>query len=196
MEKHLLEFWGNFLINAAREKKKSDDFSQWLQNLTSWMQEGFATFSDLMEILGGFPGAGKFPSTEGEYPKDFSKVAEKTSRDFQKSFKEYQNMMGMFFQKDHISLVDKYEKLKKKCEEQEETIKHLQLLLKAKEMDQSETLKGMQNIMKSQSEAFGKMMTSFMNVPESETSDDSRTRQTTQTPPKEKETPASEEGQS
>jgi hypothetical protein len=31
MDRHFLEFWGNFLINAAKGQKQMEDMSKWMQ---------------------------------------------------------------------------------------------------------------------------------------------------------------------
>ena len=49
MDRHFLEFWGNFLVNAAKEQKR-------LEDLSNWMQQGFKFkgFDDLTEMFRKF----------------------------------------------------------------------------------------------------------------------------------------------
>lgn len=158
MDEKFLEFWGNFLISTAREKKRADD-------ITSIMQKSIANFNEMFAAgLGEMtPMFRKFYGLDNlsEHGEEYSTMTKKAVDDFQKSFKDYLAMMGVFPQKDYLTLVEKYEKLKEKCADQEETIKHLKMLLSMKGGDQSDAVNTLQSIAKDQSELFQKMMTDF-----------------------------------
>jgi NCAIR mutase (PurE)-related protein len=83
----------------------------------------------------------------------------KASENFQKSFKDYLNLMGVVSKDEHLALVRKYEELKEKLGAQEETIKHLRMLLEEKKVDtQGELVQGFQEIIEKQSEQFQETM--------------------------------------
>lgn len=171
MDEKFLEFWGNFLLNASRGKKQMDDIS-------SWMKEG------MEEMAGIFKKAGDIYQFSDQ-SEEYKKMSEKLSEDFQKSFKDYLGMMGVVSREEHITLVEKYEKLKEKCAEQEETIRHMKMILNAKQQDQTEFVLDMTDIAKKQSEYFKKMMNEFgqfvnTSTPETET----REKKAKKSPPK------------
>jgi hypothetical protein len=160
-EKHL-EFWGNFLLNAARGKKQMDEFTNTIRkNLDEFSeittQKGVSTMNEMMEMYRKMFGFDQLSDRGLE----FNRVAMKAVQDFQASFKDYLGLLGIVSRDEHLSLVEKYEKLKLKCETQEETIRHLQMLLNAKSMDQGDVVSSFQEIVKDQGELFQDMMKSF-----------------------------------
>jgi hypothetical protein len=158
VDEKFLEFWGNLLISAAHEKKRMDDISGLMKKSTSDFNEmlvsGFGTMSSMFRKLYGLD---KLPERQAES----GSLAEKAVDEFQRSFKDYLSLMGIFPREEYLALVEKYEKLKEKCAEQEETIKHLKLLLGAKTVDQGDAIKSLQDIARNQSELFHNMMKDF-----------------------------------
>lgn len=162
MDDKFLEFWGNFLLSAARGKKQTDEMFR-------WMRTGFPNpdqsspeqhSPDFQEFRGMFR---KFYGLDSlsQYSDQYRKNSEKAVYDFQKSLKEYLSLMGIVSQEEHLALVEKYEKLKTKCGQQEETIKHLKMLLNAKGASHAEMSSHFENMVKTQGELFRKMMTDF-----------------------------------
>jgi hypothetical protein len=164
MDEKFLEFWGNLLINAARSKKQTDDVNHWMQKTLEQFREwtGFPVtraVDDMWAMFRKFYGFEHLPERSTEYQAMFKKASE----DFQKSFADYQSMMGMVSKREHLALVERYEKLKETCADQEETINHLKLLLKnVKDQEEGENaVRNLQKIMKDQTDLFQKMMTGF-----------------------------------
>ena len=151
MDEKFLEFWGNVLISAAKGKKNADDISH-------WVQEGLGGFSELTAMFQKFYGLDGLSERSDEY----RTMAKKATREFQSSLKEYLAMMGMASKDDHLNLVAKYEKLKEKCADQEESIRHLRMLLNAKGMNDAHTMENFQGMVKDQGEFFQKMVTGFI----------------------------------
>lgn len=151
MDKHFLEFWGNFLINAAKEQKRMEDLSK-------WMQQGFKGFDDLTEMFRKFYGLEHMEKDTPAYMESW----EKASENFLESFKDYLELMGMVPKDEHLALVKKYEELKEKVAGQEETIKSLRLLLEEKRAEsQGELVKGFQDLIDKQSKQFQETMVTF-----------------------------------
>ena len=153
MDKHFLEFWGNFLINTAKEQKRMEDLSK-------WMQQGFKFkgFDDLTEMFRKFYGLEHMEKDTPAYMESW----EKASENFLESFKDYLELMGMVPKDEHLSLVKKYEELKEKVAGQEETIKSLRLLLEEKRAEsQREVVKGFQDLIEKQSQQFQETMETF-----------------------------------
>jgi len=150
MDKNFLEFWGNFLLNAAEGQKQ-------LEEMAKWMQQGFSGFENLSEMFRRYYGldAKSF---------DDASTREKAWADFQKSFKDYVSLFGVVPKEEHLDLVKKYEELRQKVAAQEETIKHLRMLLEEKGFDQSKVVSGLQELMVEQGEQFTKLMESFSDL--------------------------------
>ena len=151
MDPHFLEFWGNFLVNASKEQRR-------LKDLYEWMQQGFNGFDDLTEMFRKFYGLDHMEKDTPAYLETMKKASE----NFLESFKDYLDLMGMVPKDKHLSLVQKYEALKEKVADQEETIKNLQLLLEEKRTEsQDELVLGFQDLIEKQSKQFQKTMETF-----------------------------------
>jgi hypothetical protein len=151
VDKHFLEFWGNFLINAAKEQKRMEDLSK-------WMQQGFKGFDDLTEMFKKFYGLEHMEKDTPAYMDTW----EKASENFLNSYKDYLNSMGMVSKDEHLTLIRKYEELKEKAAAQEETINHLRLLLEEKKTEsQKELVQGFQDLIEKQSKQFQETMETF-----------------------------------
>ena len=151
MDKHFLEFWGNFLINAAKGQKQLEDMSK-------WMQQGFKGFDELTAMFRKFYGLEHMEKDTFDYMETWKKASE----DFQKSFKDYLRLMGVVPKEEHLTLVKKYEELKEKVAFQEDTIRNLRMLLDEKKAEpQGEVVKGFQEIIEKQTEQFQETMETF-----------------------------------
>ena len=151
MDKHFLEFWGNFLINTAKGQKQLADMSK-------WMQQGFEGFDELTAMFKKFYGLENMEKHTPAYMETWKKASE----NFQKSFKDYLRLMGVVPKDEHLALVKKHEELKEKVAAHEETIKHLRMILEEKKADtQGELVKEFQEILERQSEQFQETMETF-----------------------------------
>jgi tetratricopeptide (TPR) repeat protein len=148
MDRQFLEFWGNFLINAAKGQKQMEDMSK-------WMQQGFKGFDELTGMFKKFYGLEHMEKDTPAYMETWKQASE----NFQKSYKDYLRMMGIVPKDEHLELVRKYEELKKKVAVHEETIKHLRILLEEKRAEtQGEFVKGFREILEKQGEQFQETM--------------------------------------
>ncbi len=151
MDKHFLEFWGNFLINTAKEQKRMEDLSKWIQ-------QGLQGFDELTAMFNKFYGLEQMEKNTPAYTETWKKASEK----FLKSFNDYMGLMGMVPKDEHLALIKKYEELKAKVAAQEETINNLRLLLEGKKAEsQKELVQGFQNLIEKQSKQFQETMETF-----------------------------------
>jgi hypothetical protein len=150
MDKNFMEFWGNFLINAAKSQKQFED-------MTQWMGQNLSGFDELTAMFKKFYGLDGLKEDSPDYVNIWQTAAE----EFQNSFQEYLGLMGMVPKNEHLNLVKKYEELKRKVADQEETIEHLRMLLKDSDLDQSETIKGLTDLTAKQADQFQELMSSF-----------------------------------
>jgi cytochrome c556 len=149
LDKQFLEFWGNFLINVAKGQKQLEDMAQWIK-------QGLQGFDELTAMFTRFYG---LEPNEKNTPAD-PDTWESAAKAFRKSFKDYLCLMDAVPQEEHLVLVQKYEKLKAKAASQEETIKHLRMLLNGKTAH-GDINKGFQDIIEKQCEQFQKTMDVF-----------------------------------
>ena len=151
MDKHFLEFWGNFLLNTAKEQQRMEDLSK-------WMQQGFKGFDELTAMFNKFYGLEQMERDTPAYMETW----EKASENFMQSFNDYIGLMGMVPKDKHMALIKKYEELKEKVSAQEETINNLQLLLEEKKTEsQKELVQGFQDLVEKQSKEFQETMETF-----------------------------------
>ena len=111
MDKNFLEFWGNFLINTAKEQQRMEDLSK-------WMQQGFKGFDELTAMFNKFYGLEQMERDTPAYMETWKKASE----NFLQSFNDCIGLMGMVPKDKHLALIKKYEELKEKVAAQEETI--------------------------------------------------------------------------
>ena len=117
MDRHFLEFWGNFLINAAKGQQQFDE-------LTQWMHQGFKGFEELTALFRKAYGLEK-PESTPEYQQTWHKA----TREFRESLNTYLSLLGVIPLSEHLALVEKYEALKKENADQLKTIQRLRDLL-------------------------------------------------------------------
>jgi hypothetical protein len=154
MDRHFLEFWGNFLIDAAKQQKRVED-------MTQWMQQGFKGFEELTAMFNEFYGLDHLEKNTPAYMETWKRASE----NFMKSYNEVLGLMGMVTMNEHLSLVKKYEELKEKVASQEKSINHLRRLLEEKKTEsQEELVQGFQDLIEKQSKQFQETMDTFGSV--------------------------------
>lgn len=146
MNRNFLEFWGKALLQAAKSQKQ-------LEDLAKWCQRGFLGFQDYTQL---------FKTTYGldemaESSPDYLTLWKKAEDDFRESFKGYLNLLRMVPREEYAALARKYEELKEKVAEQEETIKLLRMLLEEKGLGLAATSLEFQRLIEKQGEQFQKL---------------------------------------
>jgi hypothetical protein len=147
MDRNFLEFWGNFLINAAKSQDR-------LEDMAKWMAQGFKGFEELSGMFRKFYGLDGVDENTTQYVKQWQEAAVQ----FQESFKDYLGLMGVVSKEDHLSLVKKYEDLKARFGDQEETIKHLRMLLDQRGSSDETVSRIFQDLMSKQADDFQNLM--------------------------------------
>lgn len=163
MDKEFMKFWGTFLLNAAKGQEH-------FENMTQWMQQGFKGFEDLNAL---FRKAYGLEQTPPQPSSDYLENWKKAQESFAQSFKDFCSAFGFVPKEDYLALVKKYEELKQKAESQEETIKHLRLLLEqASAAEHDAVASKLNDLAAQQTEQFQKLMESFGRMFEKEQSSD------------------------
>lgn len=147
MDSQFLEFWGNYLLAAAKGQKQLADLNQWIR-------QGFSGFDELTAMFTKYYGLER-PRDEGA---DTTKAWQNAAADFRKSFDTFLNLMDMIPQEKYRRLERKHAALQKKVAEQEDTITVLRELLAEKGTYQGGTAKVFQDLVKKQAEAFETLM--------------------------------------
>lgn len=147
LDKHFLEFWGNFLLSAAKGQRQLDEFSR-------WMSQGMSGFRDLTAMFRQFYGLGSERPGEDE---DW-----KTARNsFEKAYRAYLDTLGVVPKSDYMTLKKQLEELQKKAEDQEANLRKLRLELSESRMAQGDVVRGFQELIQVQSEQFQELTDSF-----------------------------------
>ena len=157
MDKQFLEFWGNYLLAAAKGQEQ-------LENLNQWMSQNFRGFGELTAMFSKFYGLEQPREKDPESDLAWKKAAV----DFQKSFNAYLDLMGFVSKEEYQALEKKYNALQEKVTEQEATINDLRALLAEKGAYQGETVTVFQDLVKKQGEAFEKLMSNITAVNKNE----------------------------
>ena len=147
MDKNFMEFWGNFLLSAAKGQRQLDEMARWID-------QGFSGLEDLDDM---FRQSYRMDSERPDYPETLKKA----EADFRKSFKDYLSLFGVVPRNEHLELLKKHEELKEKVAAQEETIRQLQTLLEGKGVDQEKVITGFEKMIAEQNEQFRELMQSF-----------------------------------
>lgn len=150
MDRKFLEFWGNFLLSAARGQEQ-------LETLNRLASEGFKAFEQQLSLFQKFYGLDKKPDPSTPHAEMWTKAA----ADFMKSYQEFIGLMGMVSREDYEALAREHESLKKKAEELEEALRRGKRKTGGQDMDPAEVVKGFEGLMKKQAEQFQALMESY-----------------------------------
>ena len=150
MDRQFLEFWGQYLLAAAKGQKQLEDLNQWIG-------QGFSGFEELTAMFKKFYGLDPPPKENS----DSAKAWENAAAGFRNSFNAYLDLMGVVPKDKYRALEQKYAALQKKTAEQADTIKILRELLAEEGTYQGETAKVFQDLVQKQAEAFETLMQSI-----------------------------------
>ncbi len=92
MDRQFLEFWGNFLLNAAKGQQPLEDMGKWMGGRFT----GFDALSNLFQKVYGLE------KVEEESP-DYLKMWTGAREDFTKSFKDYLALLGVVPREEHLA---------------------------------------------------------------------------------------------
>jgi len=153
MDRHFMEFWGHSLLNAAKGQKQ-------LEELAKWLPRGFFNFQDFTPL---FQKAYGLDQVEQDSP-DYLKTWKKAEENFRESFQDYLNLLGAVPREEYLDLTERYEKLKEKVVQQEETIQNLKKLLEQKGMGYATATLEFQEMIKKQGDQFQELLKGFGEV--------------------------------
>ena len=150
MNRQFYEFWGNFFTNVAQGQKQ-------LEDMTTWMQQGFAGVSDLNELFRRCYG---LKSSQADTAQE-SQVWQKSIADFQQAFAELAAQWGWVTQAEHQQILDKCAALEEQVKQQQATIQELRDLMAEEGLGHTELFQHLKHSLKEQSDQFHALMESF-----------------------------------
>ena len=160
MDKQVFEIMGNMLLQVAKSQELYDKFSDWMKTVFQGFEKD-TTRNDSDELMSSFKkiytmGADK-TKKEPHEPEELDQFG----HNIQQSMNTFMDMVGCVPKYKHIALIEKYEALKKTCEEKDETINNLRLLVSEKTSGVSDTMNELHDIMQKQTEQFMSFMKPF-----------------------------------
>ena len=103
MDSKFLEFWGNFLLSAAKGQEQ-------VESMTRLLRDGFKTFEQQLSLFQKFYSLEE--ETESTAPG--ADMWTKAAADFMKSYQEFIGLMGVIPRENYDALSRENEELKKK----------------------------------------------------------------------------------
>lgn len=107
MDQYIYKFWEDPFMNLEKGRKQMED-------MTRWIMGGLSDFEELSESFGKFWDMDLlFRETQ-----DYMKAWETTTKDFQKLFTYYLDMMGLVPKDEHFELINQYKALNERVADQ------------------------------------------------------------------------------
>jgi hypothetical protein len=154
MNSQLMEFFGNYLIQAARWQKLVEQFSP----------EGKPDVKDIAELGRLFQKACGIDGTAELAFAEYSRIWQQMVESIQPVFCSYAKLWGWVPQADYQVLQEKCDALENKIQDQDRIISYLRTLLDEKGMGQIELLDRFQSLIQNQSDEFQTFMQNFGEV--------------------------------
>jgi hypothetical protein len=148
MHSQFMEFFGNYLIQAARWQKL-------VEHSASDGKPDMAALGSLFQKACGIDGPGETALTE------YSRTWQQSVEAFQSVFCNYARMWGWIPQADYQALQEKCASLEKTIQQKDQIISQLRSLLDEKGLGQSEFLQRFQSLIQDQSDEFQMFMKNF-----------------------------------
>lgn len=150
MDKKFLEFWGNFLLGAAKGQDQIDD----LQRLA---RESLKIFENQLALFRKFYGLdNKLDSSASQ-----EQIWAKATADFMQSYQQCIELMGLVPREAYEELARENERLKKKTADLEMTLRRRKKNTGGKDMEHTEVVKGFEALIKKQTDQFQALMASY-----------------------------------
>lgn len=120
MDKDLMDLWGNFFINAAKSQKQMEEMAEWGREAVNKFVDWSASFQKIYN-LEAFTPAGN------SHPREWNRGGDNTQKSLVGGLMKFWGVKNG--PDEHLQLIRRYEELKERLIMQEETIRHLRLLL-------------------------------------------------------------------
>ncbi len=163
MDKQLLEFWGNALINMAKSQEQMESMTKWMHQGMKLGLNGMEAWTKLCNQTLGPAGnseksAGKKEEDKTDPIPPQARSWEKSMQDLQASLSGFYDFMGVVPKQEHMRVVQKCEAMKQRIADLEETVKHLRMMQKEENGDQSMVVKDFKRMIAQQTEQFQELI--------------------------------------
>jgi hypothetical protein len=150
MNKDFLEFWGNFLLQAARGQRQIEDVAR-------WSRLGFEAVEEQRAFWNSFRPA----ENVSEKKPEALEIWEKTADEFRRSYREFVRLFGMVSMDEYQSLLKENKALEKKLAERKELSPKVRSAGKKVLDVQREIEKGLQELIQKQGDQYRELMESI-----------------------------------
>ncbi len=154
MDANYLESMGRGLIFMAQSGRNVEAFSRWLAGDLKSAPAMDTLFSQYFTSLPAKMPVPSDSATGVSAPLDPVAATEA----FRRAFTDFIKLCGVVSQQEHLELLKKYEKLKTRCREQEETITHLKALMNQSAGAGSQGVRLFENLIEQQTQQFEQFM--------------------------------------
>ncbi len=159
MDKQLLEFWGNTLINMAKNQEQMETMTRWMNQGTKLGLSGLESWTDLFgRFWDTAPKAAKKEPGDGDTNPFQAPTWIRPMEDLQASINWFCDFMGFVPKQEHLEIVQKYEALKQRMADLEETVRHLRLVQREGNVDQGTVVNDFRRMIEQQTEQFQELM--------------------------------------
>ena len=153
MDLQFLKFWTDAIRQSNTVQTLGDEISRWMKGDIKETDELYALFR---KYYGLELGKDAF--------KDYENQLKELIGNFQNSFKEFFQMLGVVPRAEYDDLLRKYENLKKKVAGMEEALKELEKKLGVNAPNQPKDAGMFDEMIKAQTEQFQKIMNTFSEI--------------------------------
>jgi hypothetical protein len=150
MDSKMLEFWGNFLLSAAKGQEQ-------IENMSRLFRDGFKTFEQQFGLFQKFYNLDKETDATASCADAWTKAA----ADFMKSYQEFIGLMGMIPKENYEALARENEELKKQVAALEEALNRRTAQTGSQDTGVTQVMKGFEGLMRKQAEQFQSLMASY-----------------------------------
>lgn len=151
MNSQLMEFFGNYLIQAAR----------WQKRVEQSAPDATPDVVDMAELGRLFQQACGIDGHAGPAFAEYARIWQQTVESFLSAFCPYAKIWGWIPQAEYQVLQEKCISLEKSIQKKDETISQLRFLLEEKGLGQIELLQRYQSLIQNQSDEFQTFMKNF-----------------------------------
>ncbi|MBU1343436.1 MAG: hypothetical protein KKE44_11540 [Proteobacteria bacterium] len=154
MDKNFLEFWGNMMLNAAKGQKQMDEMAK-------WVAAGLSGMKEMNDLFFKPYGIKPVQTEKKDNYHDADSIQKKAFSSFLSSFEEYLSLFDVVPKKKHMEMVHRYETLKQRVKDQEETITHLQMMMEDVGHKKNDVTQKLNTVISLQTTRFNKLLEEF-----------------------------------
>ncbi len=142
-----MEFWGHFLLSAAKGQRQLDEFSRWMSQGMRGVHELTAMFREIYGLS----------TDSGLNPENWQAACDS----FGKAYRAYLEALDVVPRSEYTALRVRLEESQRNVEELESALRRLRLELSEARMAQGDVARGFQELIRVQTDQFQELTESF-----------------------------------